>query len=894
MARRTAPAEPLTRRPLSILTALLVLLAPSLAVGAPPTGNPPVQSSIVTRANGSPPVAQIDPAIAIDPIDGLHRIVTATEGATGRIGRWSTADGGTSWAFQGDAPIAPGTVDASRSQAAWGAGATVYSSWQGRTTPGSGADCGAAAGAWLSSSTDSGQTWSAQVEPIEGGVNGVLGEYVSRGWASLTVDDSARSTAGQPLMAVEKATWTGACGVGPVARELSLVWRVVGSSGTVHDVDFTIPGVTDASNPAIVAVPAPIPTVAVAYITTPAGASAHPMIAVVRCSRDDLSPTNIFGLEWICSAPQVVSDASFALVTSIGATSAPAIAVDGNHGGALFVAYTTATAQGARVVVTASDAGGSIWTPPTLIDEPAGVTAHQLLPAIAVAANGRADVVYLDGRDAPTGTPTYAPYQTSFLCVNRDDCPAGMLRGNDVALSTGAPIASPLGAGWLLGTQLAVADAQNIPTPYTGHTIAIAPQANGLASSELWHGSRPPQIAGGTISDQPRVLAKNITTSLADWFVATDVDGDPVNVTVTTVGAPAHGAIAAGAYTPLAGFAGQDSFTIVATDGRLSATAVHPVVVVDQAPQFDAVQPCVVTEGAGCTRPVNAVDPDPGDGVTYALGYVPPELRVAQASVKLNGTTLEVSVGAGVRYPGLLRVEVVASDTALAPALPLTSRLPIFITIVPNLSVPTVTVAATAVSGRSVRLTAAPFWSDPDDGCLTALVNRCHWQLTWNTGDGETTTTTDATLVHSYAAAGYFAPTVTAQIIGYSSPVPPSAVAGLLTGPDHPGAIAVSDDARTRLYVRASGTRSGTVQLLVASRDTTTLDVTLVIAATGRRYQRSVHVVAGRAGALGAAVTTTFRIGAVRSTGATVVLGYAESLASEPPPRPLRKVFWIR
>jgi hypothetical protein len=892
------------------LATLLVLTGPTMALAAPPTSNPPVTASVVTAAAGSPAVSQLDPSLAIDPADGLHRVVAAREGATGRVGLWSTADGGGAWSFHGDLPLPAGTVEATRAQLAWGsASGSVYTAWQGRTTSGSGADCAPESGTWLASSGDGGETWSQEPDAIEGGDDGTAG-FVSRGWTSLTTDRSTRSTAGQPIMAVERATWTGACGALPVTRELTLAWRVVGSSGTVHDADFAIPGVSDASNPSIVSIPGPLPTVEVAYIST---AAPHPTIMVVRCSRDDASPTNPFGLDWACTTPVTVSDAAFTLVTSIAAgaqapaatiavTSAPSIAVDGNNAGALYVAYTTATADGTRVAVTASDPTGTTWTAPITVGEPPGVVADQALPAIAVAQNGRADVLYLDRRDGGATVGPYAAYQTSFLCSTLDDCATGpILRGDDVALGAVAPAPALVGGSWTLGTQLAVADVQNVPTPLSGHTIALWPQAGDVASSELWHGSRTPQITPGLATDVPRHVAKNVATPLAEWFLPSDPDGDPVSVSLAVAGGPTHGAVIAGSYVPDTSFTGDDAFTIIATDGRLSTTAAHPVTVVDQAPRFTTTStPWAVAEGGRFTMPLAAVDPDPGDGLTYSIGYIPAELRVNAQSVVLghdaNGPTLEVWAPPGVRSRSPLRIDVVVTDTSLPPLSALTARLQVLVNITPNVTVPTVTLTLGAVSGRTVRLEAAPLWSDPDAGCLSATTNHCHWELTWrwDAGDATTTTGTTATVTHTYAAAGYYTPTVTARIVGYSYTVPASSVAGLTTGTPRPDQVAVSDDARTHLFVQPTGTRAGLLRVSVRSHDTATLDVTIVVAATRRSYHQTLRVTRGTAGALGSAAVATFRLGRLPATGVTVVVGYAEGLASEPAPRPVHKVFWIR
>lgn len=92
----------------------------------------------------------------------------------------------------------------------------------------------------------------------------------------------------------------------------------------------------------------------------------------------------------------------------------PSLAVDGRDG-RLYAGFTDGRAGDADVSLWSLDSGAERWSGPTRVnDTRSGDGTAQYLPKLAVAPDGRLDVVYYDRRGDKTNVLTEVSYQTSF------------------------------------------------------------------------------------------------------------------------------------------------------------------------------------------------------------------------------------------------------------------------------------------------------------------------------------------------------------------------------------------------------------------------------------------------------------------------------------------------
>ena len=397
-----------------------------------------------------------------------------------------------------------------------------------------------------------------------------------------------------------------------------------------------------------------------------------------------------------------------------------------------------------------------------------------------------------------------------------------------------------------------------------------------VIEGDVWHGLSHPSLPAQA-PDAPREVSKNAPTAIADLFAATDLDGDPVSVTVTAQ--PVHGVINGTTFTPAATFAGVDATTLQASDGyNLATSATYAIDVVNHAPLFDGVSPMVINEGSAVDVVVHAADQDASDVVHYALGSVPSALR---NSVTLVGQSLHIAIPAGVRPAGTLSIDVLATDTTTPPLEVGSDTLSIGFTIKPLVRAPTVALTATTPSGHTVQLNAKAVWPDPGASCLGA---GCHWSFVWDFGDGTTTSTTTSAVNHSYRRPGRYTPSVSATVVGYYVAVP--AVSDRMSNE-----LVIADDARTLLFVRTRATKR-TLTVTIQARRGAGLQVAVRV--DGRTLTRKITVAGGTGESFGAARSVTFSLRGVRSRVAEVVVSFTGDLAGDPPPSPLRRLVWLR
>ncbi|WPB82128.1 Ig-like domain-containing protein [Archangium violaceum] len=190
--------------------------------------------------------------------------------------------------------------------------------------------------------------------------------------------------------------------------------------------------------------------------------------------------------------------------------------------------------------------------------------------------------------------------------VTVQEVPNAPVAGNDTA-TTDEDVPLTLAASMLLandtdedGDTLSISAVQN-PSGGTvvlsGTDITFTPNANfnGTAAFEyvVTDGSSTSMalvtVTVTPVNDAPVVSNITLTTlrntSVNITLVATDVDGDALTFTTT---APAHGTLsgtgAALAYSPTAGFTGQDSFTFEASDGSLTSNSATVTITISEPP----------------------------------------------------------------------------------------------------------------------------------------------------------------------------------------------------------------------------------------------------------------------------------------------------------------------
>ncbi|MEN3362218.1 MAG: hypothetical protein V7637_6200 [Mycobacteriales bacterium] len=268
------------------------------------------------------------------------------------------------------------------------------------------------------------------------------------------------------------------------------------------------------------------------------------------------------------------------------------------------------------------------------------------------------------------------------------------------------PVAGDVAAGALQGSPAAVTltatDADGDPLTYTVHgapahgtlsgtapALTYTPAAgytgpdsftysanDGLAESDIATvaltvspvglANRPP-VANDMLVSTPQGSPAAVT------LTATDADGDPLTYTVH--GAPAHGTLSGTApaltYTPAAGYAGPDTLTFTASDGRLDSDLARAAITVTPLP---ATPPPVATPTVAVSPAVAGI----GQVVAVDLGQFPANSDVqvvvagsARVTVRTDGT------GSATAAVVILRGDLLGAQQVTASAGPVQATCPL-------------------------------------------------------------------------------------------------------------------------------------------------------------------------------------------------------------------------
>jgi hypothetical protein len=817
------------RFPLAVAPVAIAVAVLAADASADPTASQPYTAVAITIANK----ARLDPAPTSDPtiaLGGQHRLIAYTDynGASShpRTGWVSTINGGTAWQTGAlpqvtpPAVVVPGNVTADtagRPSVAWSPTGAVFMAYE---TDKAGDACDqTAAGIDLSVSTNAGTAATAVFGSttrvaISNAGTAPNANGFSRTWPSIAVDGSAGTMGGQPLVAFASST---ARGCSPGASPLSSIsiawpssWTNPGAASWVPQVVVSDPDPTALDYPSLVAVPGDATTSFVVAYLRRLNANAG-QIEAYGCVRTTDSPAALFNCGLIHTTDPFALARTAPILGGVSVTSAPSLAIGSD--GSLHLAYTVLNAHGdLDVIYTSSDPTRQTWTDPVSVAAADASAADQFMPSVSVAANGRADVAYLDDRMDPD---RYAAFQTSFR---------GGIRGDDVRLSSVDTAPPTVGSTPTVGSRMGSMTLSTLQKPYLGHLFAYWSQVGvsgaTLYEGELWHGLSAPALAADNANGS--VVAKNTDIALpASWFAVSDRDGDPVTLAVS---APAHGALAGdrSTYTPDLQFAGADAFTVQATDtGATTTTAVtHRFSVVDAAPLFSSGPASLAgDEGqSGLTVPVAATDPDPGDPVCYAASVAPALVgHVRFVPVCGPTSTMTIDLPRGYR-PGIATIKVHARDST--PTAGGDTTVNVFVSIRPHYATPTVNVQ-TPTSGFAARLDFSDAaWNDPDADCAAGGPCIYHFQYEIDGGPVVTTTAFQSP-VRSYGAPGLHTWRVRVWITTPTGPTPVSAwQSGKFTVSADPRAVLKVRLLRRgrRLHVRLTSKVPGTVRITLFTK----------------------------------------------------------------------------
>ncbi len=553
------------------------------------------------------------------------------------------------------------------------------------------------------------------------------------------------------------------------------------------------------------------------------------------------------------------------VVPTVGA---PSLACDA---GVCHVAWTESASNGQRTRVFLRSATGSFtsWSPAQQVA--GSSTSSQLMPSVS-ARGSRADVVYLDTR---LGASKFETFQTS---IN------GGARGRDISLTDGQgynPAASAT-----LGLRTASAEFPSAST--TGVVRGYFPDESGdlgqVTESELVHGTTVPTLP---LLGAGQTIGKNTSFNASSWMNYSDLDGDPITLTVDD---PAHGTVVNGVYTADPSYAGTDTVTVRATDDEgAAAVASHTVTITNAEPVFDAPAPAIVDEGgAVVTVPLHAEDTDVNDSITFSVVSAGAPLNVAGRAT-ISGSSLRLDIPAGARSLGPVRVTLRARDstTGLPPAY---ADQDLSVTIRPDLATPVTPLPSVDVTGVRATLRAPVVWNDISAACLKSKPLGCHVRRVWNFGDGTSQTTTDAeSIEHSYPRAGPYTGQVTTWVLWGASQV---------AAAPRSFSVAIHDDGRVLVSLKPTVKKvtptARQVIVMVSAKTTGTVWVTLTYAGKKKipAVRRQVKLKAG--------TTTPVRfprisLRALKSRRATItVAGWGSLAAGMPQPTTIYRAIILR
>ena len=218
------------------------------------------------------------------------------------------------------------------------------------------------------------------------------------------------------------------------------------------------------------------------------------------------------------------------------------------------------------------------------------------------------------------------------------------------------------------------------------------------------------------VNDAPVAVAQSVSTTedsaLAIVVAGTDIDGDPLSISVT--GGPTHGALTGTppnlTYTPAANYHGTDAFTFTVSDGVASSSPATVSITISSSNDTPVAvaQDVTTAEDSALAITLSATDAD-DDPLTYTVGLSP-------AHGTLTGTPPNLTYTPAANYHGADTFTFRAGD-----GIGLSQVVAIDITVTPVNDAP-VAVAQAAMTAEDVPVVLALSGTDVDGDALTYAI----------------------------------------------------------------------------------------------------------------------------------------------------------------------------
>lgn len=367
----------------------------------------------------------------------------------------------------------------------------------------------------------------------------------------------------------------------------------------------------------------------------------------------------------VTAQAQVLDSTGFALAAATGAQSGPRLASTGSG--------TLVTWSDGRV-----DTNGDVYAARLAPNATAPAGPHvvlagspqpeQEIAAACASAGAHCLVAWRRYEAPPVGTrlrarliTNAAPVATAATVATSEDSPRALtLTGSD---ADGDPLTFSVTAQPQFGTLTGSGATRTYrPAPeFFGQDRVVFTANDGLSTST----PATVTIDVTPVNDAPRAMPQAVSTDedtgAAVSLVATDADGDPLSWAIDTP--PAHGRLEGTApaltFVPAPDFAGTDSFTFTASDGRL--TSAPATVTLAIAPVNDAPLALAATLSTEMNTPIAlelaAMDVD-GDRLTWTI-QTPP------ADGTLTGTPPQLTWTPGPGFVGTDTLAFTATDGTL-------------------------------------------------------------------------------------------------------------------------------------------------------------------------------------------------------------------------------------
>jgi hypothetical protein len=509
------------RRPIILLLcATAALVGAAVALADPPGTGPAV------RAFGETPDAQVGPSVAVNPAGGSPNILAAIMGtdwsnpagpqsilSTGSI---VATSGATTWNSTVTLPHAPapgGDYSLGSPDVVWGPGNKLYAVEVTRDSDDRTNPCLAGAGIYLYVSTDAGVSWRPEIElafngPGQANTDPSIAFDPSSGriYVSYTRTDPCTGTPGDGsstsqvrLVTLSRDDGTGFIPITPVGdpaashdERSSVVALPNGSVGIAYYDSTTNPGAVRFST-----------------CTPPTGSPPSPVCAAPVTIDGSASDPNSPALPGVQVRPTVAADST----------------------GRVVVTWSELTDAGSMDVFSATSRdSGATFGPPQQVPANGGST-NQINPAVAIAPDGRADVVFLDSGYNPAG------YEVAASASSR---PSGggtvesWSQSVPVESAPIVPVASHVPGGKSIGDRLGIAEVPRASGPYwtliawtdSRNVTGGMPLNDDVYSTVLMHGTTAP-----TASDMTATVQRNVPTTV-NIVGATDADADPLTYSI--------------------------------------------------------------------------------------------------------------------------------------------------------------------------------------------------------------------------------------------------------------------------------------------------------------------------------------------------------------------------